>query len=154
MTNKTTIQVSEEVKDLLEAKKERNESMNDVLKRELDIGQNDERRSLTAYLSDEKTRAVELLIDLITTEFDLTTVYTSASESDTGFPEVEFRHPESEMPIAQIDTSETTDSYTLRYRNAKGEMTKQLRNEPPEAIDENVRNEITRRVGGAYETYS
>lgn len=151
MTSKTTIQVTQEVRDLLEAKKEGNESINDVLRREMGISVDDEVADLTAYLSDETAEVVQSIIDLIESIVDVTTIYDANGDNDR--PRMEFRHPESEMPVAAIETSDW-DGYTVTYRASNGQMIEETTPENLSELDEQTTERIARRVRGAYRKYS
>jgi len=103
MAQKTTIQVTEDMRDLLEAKQREDESLNDVLRRELGQAVDDEVMDLTAYLDEEPTNQVQAVVDQLHEEFELDEEYYIAGEKEDAAV-LEFRHPGTEMPLVRIKT--------------------------------------------------
>lgn len=119
--SKTTIQVDTEIKELLGARKRvTDESHNDVLRRELGLEVEDEVADLTSYLEPEETDEVTEIIELLHEEFDLEEDYTESN--DKGYPALRFQHPESKMPLVEIQVSTGSGSYSVSIRDHDGSM--------------------------------
>ena len=149
----TTIQVDSEVKDLLKARKENsNESHNDVLRRELGLAVDEEVADLTAYLSPEATNEVETIIEILRDEFDLEESYDEAG--DSGYPTLQFQHPDSDMPIVNIEASANTGSYTSNVRMPNEKWKTWMRSSyERDPDDEKSTSKLHRFVNGAVQKF-
>jgi hypothetical protein len=150
MTNMTTIQVSVDIRDLLEAKKQGNEAINSVLRRELGQVVGDEVLDLTAYLEEDRTKQVEAVLELLHDEFDLDEVYHEAGENKKDAV-LEFRHPETDMPLVTIETRRT-GTYAIYIRGPDRELFRwKGAGTDFDPDDEFDTSELRRLVSGAYQ---
>jgi predicted CopG family antitoxin len=150
MTDMTTIQVSADVRDLLEAKKQGNEPLNDVLRRELGQVVDSEVTDLTAYVEDDRTKQIEAVVELLHDEFNLDEVYHEAGKKENEAV-LEFRHHGTDMPLVTIKTSRS-GSYAIYIRGPDRELFrwKGAANDfdPDSEYDT---SELRRLVNGAYQ---
>ncbi|WP_132060287.1 hypothetical protein [Halorussus amylolyticus] len=115
-----TIKVDETVHDELEALKQRHgvDTFNDVLKRVLGIAAGTDVDKLAAYLNDELRSA----IDEIVTEIEDTGKLNRGYEEGYGVEYLTFQVAGTHRKVADIAFRD--GSFTVRYRDNKGEMKK------------------------------
>jgi hypothetical protein len=150
MTEMTTIQISVDIRDLLEAKKQGNEAINSVLRRELGQVVDDEVTDLTAYLDEDRTKQIEAVVGHLHDEFDLNEVYHEAGEKKEDAV-LEFHHPKTDMPLMTIETTRT-GTYAIYIRGPDRELFR-WKGVPTDfnPDDEYDTSELRRLVSGAYQ---
>lgn len=113
-----TIKTDSAVHDKLEGlkRKYRVETFNDVLRRELGIDSGTDLEKLTAFLNDELRDAVYQIVDDIEECGNLVRGY----DQEYGREFLTFRASETDTKVADIGFRD--GSFTVRYRDSKGEM--------------------------------